>query len=315
VNTDNPKKSKLGLKLVSVILAVLLWIYIGNQGGSSNRQSTLKADLEYLNLGEGLSIKQAPSQVSVKLWGTRKGSEKATAFVDLSGMEEGTHLVPVELEPIAGAMFTRVEPREVEVVLSKLQQREFRIEYQITANPPVGYELLDMVTTSDHCIITGEEDVLSRVSQIICPVDLSTTTEVSSLRFRLQARDTKGNVINRGVTIIPETVVVHAAVSEKLISKALPVKGVLKGKAAEGYQVTQVIIIPDKVNIIANRELPAQIKEINTPEIDITEKKQSFSQEVILQAPAGAKISPSRVLVEVSIEKAPEEESDIEDNS
>lgn len=315
MNTDNPKKSKLGLKLVSVILAVLLWIYIGNQGGSSNRQSTLKADLEYLNLGEGLSIKQAPSQVSVKLWGTRKGSEKATAFVDLSGMEEGTHLVPVELEPIAGAMFTRVEPREVEVVLSKLQQREFRIEYQITANPPVGYELLDMVTTSDHCIITGEEDVLSRVSQIICPVDLSTTTEVSSLRFRLQARDTKGNVINRGVTIIPETVVVHAAVSEKLISKALPVKGVLKGKAAEGYQVTQVIIIPDKVNIIANRELPAQIKEINTPEIDITEKKQSFSQEVILQAPAGAKISPSRVLVEVSIEKAPEEESDIEDNS
>ena len=32
VETRNPKKSRVGLKVISVVLAVLLWIYVGNQG-------------------------------------------------------------------------------------------------------------------------------------------------------------------------------------------------------------------------------------------------------------------------------------------
>ena len=75
----NPKKSRTGLKVISVVLAVLLWIYIGNQGGTSTRQDTVEVNLQYLHLGEGLSIEKAPKTVYVKLWGAY--SERGTIIV------------------------------------------------------------------------------------------------------------------------------------------------------------------------------------------------------------------------------------------
>ena len=69
METRNPKKSRVGLKVISVVLAVLLWIYVGNQGGASPRQDTIEVDLQYLHLSEGLSIEKAPKTINVKLWG------------------------------------------------------------------------------------------------------------------------------------------------------------------------------------------------------------------------------------------------------
>lgn len=316
MNTTNPKKkSRIGLKLISVILAVLLWIYIGNQGGTTSRQNTVQADLQYIHLGDGLSVKQVPDKVSVTMWGNYRGSGNAVAYVDLGGLGAGTHLLPVNLEPVQGAMFTRVNPKEVEVVLTRLQQREFRVEYQISGEPPAGYELVDMVTTPDKCIISGEDNILGRVSRVVCRVNLANSTGVDSLRLRPQARDARGNIISEGLRIVPETVMVHAVVSQKLASKQMTVKAQFKGNVAEGYRVKEVTIEPDLASIISKQDLPADQDELITTEIDLAGKKQSFSQEVALQTPAGVKVYPPRVLVEVSIEKIPTEESEQNEDS
>jgi YbbR domain-containing protein len=308
VSTGKQKNSRVGLKLISVILAVLLWIYIGNLGGTTTRQNTMQADLRYVNLGEGLSIKKAPSKVSVKMWGTYRGSTNVSAHVDLGGLEEGTHRVAVNLDPVRGAMFTRVDPQEVEVTLTRLQEREFRVEYQLTSKLPPGYELLDLVTTPDRCIISGEANALSQVSRVVCPINLSNRTGVNSLRLRPQAQDALGNMISEGLIIIPDTVTVHAVVSQKVSSKELVVKPLFKGEVSEGYRVREAGVEPNKVSILSQEKIPADLTALNTAEIDLTGRKQSFSQEVALEVPPGGKLYPSRVLVEVIIEKIPVEE-------
>lgn len=310
MSNEKRKGSRVGLKLISVILAVLLWIYIGNQGGTTTRQNTMQADLRYVNLGEGLSIKKAPQKVSVKMWGTYRGSGNVRAYVDLGGLEEGTHNVAVTLEPVRGAMFTRVDPREVEVKLTRLQEREFRVEYQLKSKLSPGYELLDLVTTPDRCIISGEANALSQVSRVVCPINLSNHTAVNSLRLRPQAQDAMGNIISEGLRIIPDTVTVHAVVSQKVFSKELAVKAVLKGSVDEGYQVREVLVEPGKVSVLSQEKIPAELNGLSTAEIDLTGRKQSFSQEAALEIPPGGKLYPSRVLVEVIIEKLPVEEGD-----
>ncbi len=307
MRTGNPKKSRAGLKVISIILAVLLWIYIGNQGGTSARQDTVVVELQYLHLGESLNIEKAPKTVYVKLWGAYSERGTVSAYVDLAGLKAGTHSLPVKLEPIRGAMFTRVEPREVQVVLTNLQERELRVDYQITTNPPPDYELLDLVTNPDRCIISGEASILDQVNRIVCPVNLGNVRGVQSYRLRLQARDASGNEIREGLRIIPDTVLVHAVVSPKMSSKSLEVKPVLTGNVAEGYRVREVIVEPIQVGVISKQKIPEEQKQINTAEIDISGKKQSFSQEVAVQTTAGLKVYPSRVLVEISIEKIPEE--------
>ena len=304
----NPKKSRIGLKLISVVLAVLLWIYIGNQSGTSTRQDTVTANLQYLNLGEGLSIEKAPKTISVKLWGTYSERGTIGAYVDLAGLRPGNHRLPVKLEAVRGAMFTRVNPKEVEVVLTRLQERELRVDYQITTNPPPGYELLDLVTTPDKCIISGEVSILSQVNRIVCPVNLGNVRGVQSYRLPLQARDASGNEIREGLRIIPDTVLVHAIVSPKMFSKSLEVKTILKGNVAEGYRVREVIVEPLQVGVVSQQKIPDEQNQINTAEIDISSKKQSFNQEVAVQAVQGLKVYPSRVLVEIGIEKILAEE-------
>lgn len=306
----NPKKSTTGLKVISVVLAVLLWIYIGNQGGTSTRQDTVTANLQYLNLEEGLSIEKAPKTTSVKLWGAYSERGTISAYIDLAGLRPGTHRLPVKLEAVRGAMFTRANPKEVEVVLTHLQEQELRVDYQITTNPPPGYELLDLVTTPDKCIINGEVSILSQVNRIVCPVNLGNVRGVQSYRLRLQARDASGNEIREGLRIIPNTVLVHAVVSPKMFSKSLDIKPVLKGNVAEGYRVREVIVDPVQVGVISQQKIPDEQNQINTAEIDISGKKQSFSQEITVQTIEGLKVYPSRVLVEVSIEKIPAEEGD-----
>jgi len=308
VEARNPKKSRIGLKLISVVLAVLLWIYIGNQSGTSTRQDTVTANLQYLNLGEGLSIEKAPKTISVKLWGTYSERGTIGAYVDLAGLRPGNHRLPVKLEAVRGAMFTRVNPKEVEVVLTRLQERELRVEYQITTNPPPGYELLDLVTTPDKCIISGEVSILSQVNRIVCPVNLGNVRGVQSYRLPLQARDASGNEIREGLRIIPDTVLVHAIVSPKMFSKSLEVKPILKGNVAEGYRVREVIVEPLQVGVVSQQKIPDEQNQINTAEIDISSKKQSFNQEVAVQAVQGLKVYPSRVLVEIGIEKILAEE-------
>jgi YbbR domain-containing protein len=310
VEARNPKKSTTGLKVISVVLAVLLWIYIGNQGGTSTRQDTVTANLQYLNLEEGLSIEKAPKTISVKLWGAYSERGTISAYIDLAGLRPGTHRLPVKLEAVRGAMFTRANPKEVELVLTRLQERELRVDYQIITNPPPGYELLDLVTTPDKCIISGEASILSQINRIVCPVNLGNVRGVQSYRLRLQARDASGNEIREGLRIIPDTVLVHAVVSPKMFSKSLDIKPVLKGNVAEGCRVREVIVDPVQVGVISQQKIPDEQNQINTAEIDISGKKQSFSQEITVQTIEGLKVYPSRVLVEVSIEKIPAEEGD-----
>ncbi len=310
METRNPKKSRVGLKVISVVLAVLLWIYVGNQGGASPRQDTIEVDLQYLHLSEGLSIEKAPKTINVKLWGAYSERGTINAYVDLTGLKPGTHRLPVKLETVRGAMFTRVDPREVEVVLTRLQERELRVDYQITTNPPPGYELLDLVTSPDKCIISGEAGILNQVSRIVCPVNLGNVRGVQSYRLRLQARDASGNEIREGLRIIPDTVLVHAVVSPKMSSKSLEVKPVFKGTVAEGYRVREVMVEPLQVGVISKQKIPDELNQLNTAEIDLTDRKQSFSQEVAVQALEGLKVYPLRVLVGVSIEKIPIEEGE-----
>lgn len=54
--TPPVKPRNTGLKIISVVLAILLWLYVMNQGQLSTRQSVLEVDLDYIHLAEGLTV-------------------------------------------------------------------------------------------------------------------------------------------------------------------------------------------------------------------------------------------------------------------
>ena len=299
----NPrKKSTIGLKIISILLAVLLWYYVVNQGELTARPDSVEVTLEYHNLAEGLSI-DAPDKVTVKLWGSFKEPGQIKAFVDLSGLDKGDFRLPVNVEPVKGTMLTTVNPDIVNVTLQEISEHRVPVNYEITRDPLPGYQLLDIVTVPDHCIIKGEEEIVSQVKSVVSPVDLSNIIDTSSFSTRLTAVDAQGNYINGNIRIVPEKVTVYVVVAEKRAAKKVPVKPLITGKAEDGYQVQNIIVEPELINLLGSENRIGKITSLETEEINLAGKKETFNQEIAVQIPENSRVAPATVKVTVEIVK------------
>ncbi|NLB89318.1 MAG: hypothetical protein GX790_08880, partial [Syntrophomonadaceae bacterium] len=212
-----------GLKIISVIMAVLLWFYVINQGDLTPRQNIVTTNLRYINLEEGLSI-VIPETVEVKLWGLYQEPEEIIAYVDVNNLDIGTYQLPVIVEPVKGALFTTVQPDEVEVTIKAESEKYIPIFHVITRNPRVGYELLDVMKNPENCLIKGEESLVNKVSKVICEVDLEDITGIESVTVPLKAVDSLGHPITKGIRLVPEKINLYVVVNQAMVTKQVPVR-------------------------------------------------------------------------------------------
>jgi len=299
----DPKK-RTGLKLISLIIAVLLWLYVVSQGATTTPQELIKTPLKYHNLGEGLTL-SGPDTVSLRIWGSLKRNGDTIAYVDLSGLGEGVYELRVHVEPVRGAMFTTVEPDKVEVVLKAVQEKELAIKYEIFKPPSPAYEVLDVVITPERCLLQGEEEAIKKVKTVKCQISLQNREGITFFYSPLLALDAGGRNINEGIRLIPEKVKVNVVLSQKKAEQKVGVKLVSSGNT-EGYQLRSLQMEPDFVTILGAESEVAGIQEINTEVLELEGRKESFNQELELMVPEGIKAFPSRIKVYVDISKIDE---------
>ena len=294
------KQKKTGLKIISVIMAVLLWAYVVNQGSAASGQNVVQVALDYRNIPEGLTVK-GPDQVNVKLWGIIEKKAAVKAYVDLSGYEPGTWEVKVEVEPGSGAILATAQPRVVQVTLTGQEERVIPVRHEVVKNPPPGYELLDVSVSPDKCLVRGEQGTISKIERIVAEIDLSQTTDITAHTVNLQACDVNGRGLSGNYELLPRQAIIHAVVAPKRAAREVPVTVITDGAAAPGYQVTNVSAHPALIKIMGNSNVVDNTGDIKTEVLDFTGKAQSFQQEVSLQVPQGLQAFPARVTVNVTI--------------
>ncbi|MEQ8175622.1 MAG: CdaR family protein [Syntrophomonadaceae bacterium] len=302
MNQTSPRKEKrIGLKIISVVLAVLLWFYVINKAPATGQSNSVQVELKQIHLAEGLSY-NGPTKVSVRVWGASPDKESIVAYVDLANLGPGTSEVPVSVEPIKGALLTMVEPKQVKVELYQVNQHVFGINSEVSKNPPTGYQLMNLAIIPEKCVIKGQESDVGRVSRVVCSVDLSSVKETGSLKGILVARDSKGNQV-QGITIVPETVSVYAIVAQKEASKKVPVKVTIGTAPASPFLAGKILAVPETVTVYGPEAALTDLKEIAVKPLDLTGKNASFTQEVELTAPQGIKVYPAKVMLNIEITK------------
>ncbi len=299
-----PKK-RVGLKIISLIIAVLLWLYVVSQGATTAPQELINTELKYHNLGEGLAI-SGPDTVALRVWGSLKGKNDTTAYVDLSGLGEGLYELPVQVEPIRGAILTTVEPDKVEVVLKAVLEKELAIKYDIVNPPSPAFELLDIVVSPEKCLLQGEEGVLKRVKTVKCQLSLQNREGITSFNSPLQAWDAGGRIIDEGLRLIPDKVKISVVLGLKQTGQQVGIKLQSNGNVAEGFKLRRVQLEPDYITILGTESLVADIREISTEPLELEGKKESFNQELDLIIPEGIKAFPAQVLLYAEIIKIDE---------
>lgn len=308
MSLENQKKNRNGLKVVSVMLAILLWFYIVNQDESSAGSNTVQAELKYYNVPANLVV-SGPESVSVKLWGSLQNTANIVAYVDLEGMDAGVHKLPVNIEAVKGAMFTSVQPKQVELRLEDIREETVPIHYEIKNPPRPGYQLKEIITVPDRCIVKGQSKLLDKVAKVVCSVDLGNSEDISSSKIALQARDAKDNVISEGIKLLPANVEVFAVVEASKDQKKIPIKAQFEGELAPGYQLGEIIVEPAEVSVLGDSINMDSLLEVLTEKINVEGSEGELIKLVKLQEIDGIMVYPSQVTVKINIKKMESEEA------
>ena len=305
----NPMKPKTtGLKIISVVLAILLWLYVMNQGQLSARQNVMDVDLHYAFLAEGLTV-EGPSTVAVRLWGVFQEPDRIEAYVDMTDLDEGTHNVPVHVEPVTGSMFTSVEPDRIDIVVRQTRQHIVTIDYEVVQNPPAGNEILDIMVSPDKCLVKGDDEAITQVRTVVCQVNLAEASDVAIFNAPLIARDVNGNLVTEGIRLVPEQVQVVAVIRETIATQTVPLKPNLVGQPAEGFELGAVKLDTETITLVGNTIKVQPITEIQTDPIDLEGRAESFAEPVSITLPEGIQGYHEQVQLSVElVSSEPEQE-------
>src|SRR6516162_5772708 len=134
------------LKIVSLILATMLWMAVANQASS---EIGLEVPLEYRNIPPQLEITgDMTNTVQVRLRGSSNVIKDITArdvstTIDLAKMLGGEKIVPLSPQNVQapfGAEVIRVNPSSVRFNLERTVTKTVSVAPTINGQPPDGYE-------------------------------------------------------------------------------------------------------------------------------------------------------------------------------
>jgi hypothetical protein len=160
------------VKIISVGLAVLLWIYVGSL---KEKERFLTVPFEIRNVTPGYTVSSdTPSYIKIVLRGTEGNlalvkEEEVKAYVDMEKGRRGKirGVVRVEKQGIPpGVIIKEVSPRSVELTVENVVTRSVQISPVIVGKPKDGFVLADVFVSPPSVIIRGPSTAVKKVSSL-----------------------------------------------------------------------------------------------------------------------------------------------------
>lgn len=273
------------IKLLSLFLAIILWLYIAG-GENPMVENFIDISITQTNLGEDLVIKEFPTNVSVGIRGPKNiinniSSRQINGIVNFSEIsKEGLYKLKVEVTPPKNTQITRIIPSEIKIEVEKVLTKEVEVEYSLIGVPEKGYSLTDEPQFNPSKVkIIGAQSVLENVKQIVCTIDISGIKEDLSRKIKVKAVDVNGNEIKE-VKVEPDIVGVSISLTHGYPEKQLTVKPKIIGKPAPGYYISEILSNPDEIKIFGNYSKISNIEFLETIPIDVSGITKTLSVKV-----------------------------------
>jgi YbbR domain-containing protein len=163
-----------GLKIVSIALAIVLWLLVSSQRASVERG--LRIPLELQNLPENLEMVEPPQEsVDVRVRGTadtlgRLVPGDVVATIDLSSAQPGRrlfHLSPERVKAPFAVAVTQLTPSSVAIRFEPSATRIVPVQPSVEGEPAAGFIVGTVSADPPTVEVIGPESVLRRVTEAI----------------------------------------------------------------------------------------------------------------------------------------------------
>jgi YbbR domain-containing protein len=160
------------LKFVSLVMAVVLWSFVG---GEDRVDKNVMIPIEIINLPRDLVISnQFKKEIEVTVSGPRTmilelSSRAVTRQVDLSAATPGTMVIENDNDHIPvprGITVQRIQPSSIILSLDKLIQKQYPVTARTVGKVADGYFIKMLKTDPDVITIAGPQTTLSQFDEL-----------------------------------------------------------------------------------------------------------------------------------------------------
>ena len=160
------------IKLISVALAFILWIYVENL---KEIEHSYPVPVEIRNIPEGhLVSNELPILVTVILKGNERNLQQIEdnnirAFVDIKNSTDSERrgVVKIDKNSIPSRVSIKeVSPRVVDIRIEKIREKTVKVVPVIIEEPPEGYLFQDVEIEPDQVRIKGPESQVAEIDSI-----------------------------------------------------------------------------------------------------------------------------------------------------
>lgn len=309
--------NNLGYKLLSLLLAILLWSYVISTNTSITRPKTLHNLTGYLygqtTLAEHkLALPEDPSPMLSGITVTveapqadysRVSSDNVQVMLDLSNVRNaGTQEVPLRATSSYGRV-RAIVPESVTLNVETLDSRNVYVN-AVTARESDGYWYSITRINPSMFSVSGASSVVQGIASARATVNVSgmthsTVTAVPYVLLNAAGEEVPQAMLNCSTSSVSVSLDIYP---RREIPISTDIASVVTGTPAEGYVLQSVTIQPQSVQVAAEEDLLDSLTELKIDPVSIEGATQSFSATASVSQLSDFKnISSEQVYVNVNI--------------
>jgi YbbR domain-containing protein len=286
-------------KIISVLLAVLLWVYVVGIRGPDTTKS-VEVQLIAVNVPQGYVLAGTLPTVTVTLrgpmntlWNVTSGY--VTPTVDLGGRSEGSFIASVQAQAVglAGVTVETVAPKEVNVQLERLETVTVSVHAEVSGTLPLSLVLGTLRVEPESIEVSGPGSLVSQVKEaaLVVALDKLGTAVGGNLTIAgdVVAYDAKGNIVD-GVLLSPRSAVAILPILDAATLKTVPVIPTIIGHPMSGYAVASGSCTPAIVMVTGTAGVLSKVQAVSTIAVDVSGESESLTKQVDLILPSGVSL-------------------------
>jgi YbbR domain-containing protein len=311
------KRQQLIIKIVCVIAAFGLWLYISNTDNNIISYTVKNVKVELINVDVLAQYKLAEMPTSeytvnltVKVLASDVKTIKPDNFkvvADMAGysLKKGENRIPfeVKIKP-DNVTVVIVSDMRVRVNLDDLLEKTVPVKIEISGKPKTGFQALNPIVKPTDVLIRGAAQYVNKVTKVVAKCNVAGLDKDANLIIPLIPKDAGDSIIEH-VSVIRDYAEISIPIKKvKTVGVNIKTKGVL----LNGTIFKAAVPIPDKVDIAGNEADLQGIDSIDTEVIDLSkiraESYQNGTLEAKLVVPENIKLVNSNGTINYKIDNS-----------
>ena len=320
--------NNLGLKILSFVIAILVWLLVVNINNPIGTKSFVISDVQLLNEAyidaDGKMCMQDEEQVPIRV--TIKAQRKILDKISVNNIRAVADLqqaVSLNTDPVMVPITVlcdhimqdniEVSPQNLSLHLEDKDTQEFVVNVTTdNTKPDRGYEIGTLTSNPEKIKITGPTSLINKIDKVNASIDVDGATEDITTEKDVKIIDKNGEEFTDSDMGYLNVSRVYVTAKLWKVQANVKIKAGYSGSPKSGYQVESVSTTPNVISVAGSEEALAALKDQNNTIIipdyvaDISDRDSDFEEKINISdyLPDGLKLtsdSSEDVFVRVNV--------------